>query len=122
MGPIIVWTDIPVVELDRAIAFYATVLGKEVTKQTMGEFSMGLLPGAGKNPSGCLVVSNENKPSKSGPLIYLNVSGRLDSAIAAVSSSGGTVLEGKHQIGPYGFRAIITDSEGNRIALHSPTE
>jgi predicted enzyme related to lactoylglutathione lyase len=28
-------------------------------------------------------------------------------------------LQDKHQIGPHGFRAIIVDSEGNRIALHS---
>ena len=25
-----------------------------------------------------------------------------------------------HQIGPHGFRAIVVDSEGNRIALHAP--
>jgi len=25
----------------------------------------------------------------------------------------------KHPIGPYGFRVIVLDSEGNRIALHS---
>jgi predicted enzyme related to lactoylglutathione lyase len=29
------------------------------------------------------------------------------------------VLQGKHQIGEYGFRAIVLDSEGNKIALHS---
>ena len=29
------------------------------------------------------------------------------------------VLEEKHAIGQYGWRAIIKDSEGNRIALHS---
>jgi hypothetical protein len=28
-------------------------------------------------------------------------------------------LEPKHSIGPHGFRAIVLDSEGNRIALHS---
>jgi predicted enzyme related to lactoylglutathione lyase len=25
----------------------------------------------------------------------------------------------KHAIGPHGFRTVILDSEGNRIALHS---
>jgi len=29
------------------------------------------------------------------------------------------VLQPKHPIGPYGFRAVVLDSEGNRIALHS---
>ena len=32
---------------------------------------------------------------------------------------GGSIIEPLHSIGPHGFRAIILDSEGNRIALHS---
>ena len=31
----------------------------------------------------------------------------------------GKVIKPKHPIGPYGHRAIILDSEGNRVALHS---
>ena len=52
-------------------------------------------------------------------MIYLNANGRLDEAIAAVLPNGGKVLKPRHAIGPYGSRAIILDSEGNRIALHS---
>jgi predicted enzyme related to lactoylglutathione lyase len=51
--------------------------------------------------------------------MYLNAQGRLDEAVAAVAPNGGKVLKPKHNIGPYGFRAIVLDSEGNRIALHS---
>jgi uncharacterized protein len=32
---------------------------------------------------------------------------------------GGKVVKPVHSIGPHGFRAVILDSEGNRIALHS---
>jgi predicted enzyme related to lactoylglutathione lyase len=112
------WTDIPVVDLDRAITFYSAVLGAEVTKMSMG-CDMGLLPHANENASGCLVVSEDSKPSLDGPLIYLSTNGRLDEAIEAARKGGGKVLVEKHQIGPYGFRAVIVDSEGNRIALHS---
>jgi predicted enzyme related to lactoylglutathione lyase len=52
-------------------------------------------------------------------MVYLNCNGRLDEAIAAAAVNGGTVTQPKHQIGPFGFRAIILDSEGNRVALHS---
>jgi predicted enzyme related to lactoylglutathione lyase len=52
-------------------------------------------------------------------LIYLNCEGRLDVAIAAVGLNGGKVIQYKHQIGEHGFRAIVLDTEGNRIALHS---
>ncbi len=37
----------------------------------------------------------------------------------AASKNGGKIIEPKKQIGPYGFRAIILDSEGNKMALHS---
>jgi predicted enzyme related to lactoylglutathione lyase len=118
------WADIPVTNLDRAIKFYSAVLGNEVSKISEAGFEYGLLPQEKQNASGCLCVGSDsagsnNKPSQSGPLIYLSVEGRLDDAIKATNSQGGKVLEGKHQIGPHGFRAIIVDSEGNRIALHS---
>ena len=57
--------------------------------------------------------------STGGPLLYLNANGRLDQAVAAAAANGGKVVEPKHQIGPHGYRAIVLDSEGNRIALHS---
>ncbi|MEJ2564575.1 MAG: VOC family protein [Gammaproteobacteria bacterium] len=115
----IVWVDIPVDDLDRAIKFYAAVLDAEVTKQAYPGFALGLLPNAGSGVSGCLFKSQDNRPSRQGPLIYLNVNGRLDAAVTAAGANGGTVLQGKHQIGEYGFRAMVLDSEGNRIALHS---
>jgi predicted enzyme related to lactoylglutathione lyase len=119
---ILCWTDIPVTDLDRAIAFYSAVLAEPVVKQGGEGWEMGLLPHAGEGASGCLSAMEENQPTQTGPLIYLSVSGRLDAAIAAVSENGGSILQEKHQIGPYGYRAVIVDSEGNRLALHSETE
>ena len=79
----------------------------------------GLLPHEGQSVGGCLVVTPDNPPSDHGILVYLNCDGRLDEAIAAVAPGGGEVLQEKHQIGPHGWRAVIRDSEGNRVALHS---
>jgi len=45
--------------------------------------------------------------------------GRLDEAIATVEPNGGKIVQPKDAIGPNGFRAVVMDSEGNRIALHS---
>jgi predicted enzyme related to lactoylglutathione lyase len=117
----IVWTDIPVTDLGRAAAFYSKVLNALVRVEKMGDFEFGVLPHAEKNVSGCIVVASDNKPSRTGPLLYLSVNGRLDEAVRVVAANGGEVLQPKHPIGPYGFRAIIVDSEGNRIALHSET-
>ena len=118
------WTDIPVTNLDRAIKFYSAILGKEVRKMSETGFEYGLLPHEEQNASGCLCVGgdsvgNKNEPSETGPLIYLSVEGRLNEAVKAARVNGGKVLQERQQIGPHGVRAIVVDSEGNRIALHS---
>jgi predicted enzyme related to lactoylglutathione lyase len=115
----IVWFDIPVLDLDRAIRFYSAVLGAPVKKEEMPGMAMGILPHEKDDVAGCLYKNPEDKPSDHGPLLYLNAQGRLDQAIAVVEKNGGKILKPKHGIGPYGFRAIILDSEGNRVALHS---
>jgi hypothetical protein len=115
----LVWTDIPVKDLDRAVKFYSAILGAPVKKQDYPGMSIGLLPGGETDVSGCLFSSETDHPSEHGPLLYFNCDGRLDDAVAAVVPGGGKVVKAKHPIGPHGFRAIVLDSEGNRIALHS---
>jgi predicted enzyme related to lactoylglutathione lyase len=115
----IVWFDIPVTNLDRAIRFYSQVLGITVEKHESGGGAMGVFPHEGNEVGGCLFQKHGENPSSQGPLLYVNAQDRLDEAIVAVEPNGGKVLEPKHQIGPYGFRCIVLDSEGNRIALHS---
>ena len=114
----IVWCDIPVLDLERAVKFYSAVLGAPVKKEQFPGMTIGILPHADGEVGGCLFASDDQKPSDKGSLVYLNASGRLDAAIEAVAPNGGKVIQPKHPIGPYGHRAIL-DSEGNRIALHS---
>ena len=111
MSNTFVWVDIPVVDLDRAIAFYRAVLGRGVDKIEAPGFTCGLFV-----PEGADV-----KPTMNGPLVYLDATGRLDAAIAAVQPGGGRIVQAKHSIGPHGWRAVIAYTEGNRVALHSPT-
>lgn len=119
MAHSVVWFDLPVVDLDRAIKFYSAVLGADVHKDVHPEFSLGVLPHGPGEVSGCLVTSSKAKPTADGPLMYFNVNGRLDKAVSEAEAHGGKILEPRHPIGPYGHRAVIIDSEGNRIALHS---
>jgi predicted enzyme related to lactoylglutathione lyase len=115
-----VWVDIPVTDLDRAIAFYSAVLEAPVKREEFpGGVCIGVLPHVGDNVSGCLFISETVQPSAHGPLVYLNCQDRLDAALAAVEPNGGKIIQGKESIGPYGWRALILDSEGNRLALHS---
>jgi predicted enzyme related to lactoylglutathione lyase len=59
------------------------------------------------------------RAAANGPLIYLSVEGRLDEAVETARKNGGKVLRARQKIGEHGFRAVIIDSEGNRIALHA---
>ena len=118
----IVWCDIPVTDLDRAVRFYSAVLGEPVKKEVHSGMTFAVLPHKEHAVSGCLTPGcsgHEAKPSAEGPLLYVNCQGRLEQSIAAVEANGGKVLQPKEAIGPYGFRAVVLDSEGNRIALHS---
>jgi len=116
----VVWFDIPVRDIDRAVRFYSAVLGTHLKKEQAGPgMAMAMLPHADGFVGGCLVQSADARPSETGPLLYLNTDGRLDDAVRAVEMHGGTVLSARHSIAPFGFRAIVLDSEGNRVALHS---
>ena len=113
-----VWFDIPVADLDRAAAFYRAVLNIDVERQEFDGFAFCFLAHDEGN-GGCLVPGAHEVSSTGGVLVYLNVDGRIRDAVAQVEKRGGTVKEPIHSIGPHGFRAVVLDSEGNRIALHS---
>jgi predicted enzyme related to lactoylglutathione lyase len=115
-----VWFDIPVVDLDRAAKFYANVLAIKVDQQKFGDVSFAVLEHKDGN-GGCL-VPNPDDVTEKGIMLYMNAEGRLRDAVKKVSQFGGKITEDVHPIGPHGFRAIVRDSEGNRIVLHSMTD
>lgn len=121
MSDFIVWFEIPVKDLDRAIKFYSSVLAVPVQLQH-GESPMGILGFEHSPASGCLYQADDERIGKGGPVLYFNVSGRLDDSLVKVEANGGEVVQNKHSIGVYGYRAIVKDSEGNHIALHSYKE
>ncbi len=116
-----VWVDVPVADLDRAARFYGAVLGIAIHHEQFGDVRFGVLDHDLGN-GGCLVVKPEAVSSSSGILVYFNVDGRIQGAVAQATKAGGRVVEPVHSIGPHGFRAIVVDTEGNRIALHSHTD
>ena len=115
----IAWFDVPVTDLDRAIAFYSAVLGAAVSKEQSGSIPIGTLPTPDGQKMGCLVTGDAARPSLDGVMVWFDVEGRLKASVAAAVANGGKVLRDVHAIGGYGFRAEVQDSEGNRIALYS---
>jgi predicted enzyme related to lactoylglutathione lyase len=113
-----VWFDLPVADLERASKFYAAVLGIEVSQEKFDNFKFAVLEHGPDGNGGCL-LPNAKEVSPVGILVYMNVDGRIRDAVRQVEKLGGRVLEPVKGIGPHGFRAVVLDSEGNRIALHS---
>ncbi len=112
----VIWFDLPVRDLQRAMKFYSEVLDCEVKEDRPG---IGVISHGDDEVSGCLFKRSDAVPSEHGALLYFNVAGRLDEAVATAEQLGGRIVKPPHQIGPYGMRALVIDSEGNRIALHS---
>ena len=118
------WFEIPVSDMDRAIAFYSKVLDLKLEKNLMGPLVMAWFPWKedGLGSPGSLVYHKEYyKPSSDGVLVYFTAhSGDLANELSRVEEAGGKILQGKTKISDdYGFMALLIDSEGNRVALHS---
>ena len=117
------WFEIPVTNMDRAIKFYETVFGFSLELHNFGGFNMAWFPYADKPGAPGSLVHDENfyKPSQEGVLIYFSSpSGDLKNELDKVESAGGKVLMAKKIISEeIGFMGMFSDTEGNRIALHS---
>ena len=118
----VAWFDIFVDDLDRAVAFYETVLGVSLEEMgdPTGETKMMSFPadmstyGAG----GALTKSPHGRPGVGGTIIYF---GAEDTAVneARVAEAGGIVIRPKFSIGEFGFVTLCQDTEGNMFGLNS---
>ena len=124
MNNAISWFEIPTTDLARAQKFYETIFGISFTPLDLPNIQMRMFPlddmmtGVG----GALVHSDGfHVPSATdGPLIYLNANPDVQNVLDKVETAGGKIAVPKTQISPeYGYMAVIMDTEGNRIALHS---
>lgn len=118
MENLVVWFDIPVKNLSRAMEFYRKVLNVELQRMD-GPAPMALFPFGPGVASGDLVESPELSPGKTGTTVYLNGGEDLAGPLGRVESAGGKVLQKKTAIGEHGFIAYFEDTEGNRVGLHS---
>jgi len=119
MNNLIVWFEIPVNDLKRAMQFYSQVMQIDLQVMEMGHLTMAFFPYSPGSASGALVAGSDNIPSEKGPLIYLNGGNDLEVPLSRVEKEGGKILQTKMSIGEHGYIAIFKDTEGNRIAFHS---
>ncbi len=119
------WFEVYVTDLKRAKAFYQAVFQRQMEDLPM-QAGSGLQMCAFTNntnatgASGALVKSNYMGPGTGGTLVYFSC---VDCAVEATRAQafGGKIMQPKKGIGTYGFIAMVQDTEGNTIGLHSTT-
>jgi uncharacterized protein len=130
MDNTIVWADIPVTDLDRAMKFYGAVLQ---TKFAPAEGMDGIAlevppedfdPASMKAPFPVafdLAVVKDRKPSADGCTIYLNSHGDPEGMLQRAADAGGKIVMPVTDMGEMvGSLGFFMDSEGNRIGVHKP--
>ncbi|HAY33501.1 MAG TPA: VOC family protein [Ignavibacteria bacterium] len=119
MASAINWFEIPVIDFDRAKKFYNEIFDIEMHEEMMGPHQMAFFPGEGVG--GAIVKAEGHKPSLDGALVYLSGGTDLTNIMNRINAAGGKVLQPKTMVTEeIGYIAIFTDTEGNRVALHSP--
>lgn len=113
------WFEIPAKNFDRAVTFYSTVLKVELRKEDFMGVPHGIIP-VGDGVGGAIVKREGVQPTTAGSLVYLNAEGDLDGTQSRIEPAGGKVILPKTSIGEQGYIVIFTDTEGNRVGLHSP--
>jgi uncharacterized protein len=119
------WFEIYVQDMPRARAFYEAVFqGKleELNNPATDDFSdmeMWACP-MSMEESGAAgaLVRMAGCPSGGSTLVYFSCEDCSVEA-ARAASNGGKIFKDKMSIGDYGFIALVEDTEGNLIGLHS---
>lgn len=118
------WFEIPAIDLDRATTFYETLFDVRLIAMDLPNIKMRMFPVADMQIDiGGAVVHSAGfyTPSDSaGVLIYLNGNPDVQHILDKVETAGGKIALPKTEISPeFGYMALIIDTEGNRIGLHS---
>lgn len=117
------WFEIYVQDMARAKQFYELVFQTKLERlQTPADMPVELwsfpMFENSTGASGALVKMVDGPSGGNCVLVYFSCADCAVEAGRAVSS-GGEVVQAKMPIGQYGFIAMIRDTEGNVIGLHS---
>ncbi len=118
MSKVIAWFEIPSVDFERATNFYRTILSSEIRTMDFMGTPHAIFSDENGEGGGAVIYSKDATPSATGPLIYLHVE-NVEDVLERVAAAGGAVALPKTSIGEQGTIAIIRDTEGNRVGLHT---
>lgn len=120
----VVWFEIYVEDLKRAVKFYESVFQIELSELPSpigSEIQMMAFPAdmeSKNSASGTLVKMEGFKAGNNSTIVYF---ASEDCSVEAgrVKDAGGSVFKSKTSLGDYGFMVLANDTEGNMIGIHS---
>lgn len=119
---VLVWGEIAVADMDRAVAFYQQHLGLTFKHESMEGLQMAIVEQQDAHGAGAaLVKCDMMTPSMQGSLVYLHLGKPVSEAVAKLEQGGVEILLPAMPIkdGECGHIAIFKDSEGNKVGLWS---
>jgi predicted enzyme related to lactoylglutathione lyase len=114
------WFEIYVQDMNRARAFYESVFSIRLEQLEGPDVEMWAFAFVPERPGapGALVKMAGFPSGGNSTLVYFTCSDCAAEAQRA-AASGGEIFKDKFPIGQHGFIALVTDTEGNMIGLHS---
>ena len=123
MASAVNWFEIPATDIERARRFYSTILGVQLEVVQLPTFKTAMFPvDMQQGETGGAISQGEGlTPSATGILVYLNAHPDVQSVLDRVEAAGGKIVRAKTkvQMEDGGYYAVIADSEGNKVGLHS---
>lgn len=115
----VVYFEIPVANIERAIQFYSAVFSFEFERERIHDNEMAFFPLIEGNNgiSGALAQGEIYKPTLNGTLVYFNTED-IEETLNLAVKNGAKILFPITSNGEFGWVAEFKDCEGNRIALH----
>ena len=114
------WFEIYVEDMNRAIKFYEETFDVQLTKLEGSDIEMFTFPMQQDSygAPGALVKIPGFSSGANSVLVYFSCN---DCAVEAAKAkkAGGNIQKEKTSIGQYGHIALVIDTEGNMIGLHS---
>jgi len=118
----VAWFEIHVADMQRAKVFYESVFKRSLFALKTDDISYTMYVFEGDVQSagatGALVLHRDRQPTTEGVMVYFSCEDCAVETQLAIDH-GGRVFKHKKSIGNNGFIAIIGDTEGNAIGLHS---
>jgi predicted enzyme related to lactoylglutathione lyase len=118
----LVWAEISVTDMNRAVAFYQTHFDLTFKHEIMNDMEMSIAETANiGDPSFALLKHEMMVPSRDGSTVYLHLSLTLNDKVNEIKAAGVEILLPPMPIkeGECGYIALFVDSEGNKVGLWS---